>query len=58
MSWNVRDINDCKKRTIIRGCLNKWKPEVVYIQESKLESCDDAVMKSLWRVRDLGDTIS
>lgn len=37
MSWNIRCLNDKGKRLILRGCLAKWKPEIVCLQETKLE---------------------
>lgn len=51
--WNVRGIN-WTKRLIIKGCLSKWKPEVVCLQESKMDSCWGEIIKSMWRTKEVG----
>lgn len=33
LSWNVRGLNDCKKRGVIQGCLKRWKPVIICFQE-------------------------
>ena len=40
ISWNVRGLNDSKKRGILRNWLRKWKVDVVYLQETKLDKVD------------------
>lgn len=54
ISWNVRGLNDSKKRNIIRGCLSRWKPDLVCFQESKLDSINDYLVKSLWNYKEIG----
>lgn len=53
-SWNVRGINEMKKRNVIKGCLGRWKAEVVCLQETKLDFCDNLTVKSLWKLRNVG----
>ena len=40
VSWNVRGLNDPKKRGILRNWLRKWKVDVVCLQETKLDKVD------------------
>lgn len=54
ISWNVRGVNDVKKKNIIRGCLSRWKPDLVCLQESKLDSINDYLVKSLWNYKENG----
>lgn len=49
ISWNVRGINDAGKRKILRGCLGRWNPIIVYLQETKMEILSDFTVKSLWK---------
>lgn len=37
VSWNVRRMNDRGTRLVIKGCLKRWKPIVVCLQETKIE---------------------
>lgn len=36
--WNVRGMNDHKKRFVIKGCMAKWKLKVICFQETKVSS--------------------
>lgn len=49
-----KGLNDSKKRNIIKGCLSRWKPAIVYLQETKLEVFSNRIIKSLWRLNDVG----
>lgn len=51
ISWNVRGINDPKKRQLIIGGLRKWKPDIVCLQEIKMECMNDHIVWSLWSSR-------
>lgn len=42
-----------KKRNIIKGCMNRWKPDLICIQETKLASVDDKTVKSVWNLLDV-----
>lgn len=53
-SWNVRGINDRKKRQIIRGFMSRWKPDIICLQETKMEALGDKEIRSLWRVKEIG----
>ena len=40
LSWNVRGLNDCRKRLIVKNLLREWKCDVICLQETKLTSMD------------------
>jgi hypothetical protein len=48
VSWNVRGLNDPKKRGILRNWLRKWKVDVVCLQETKLDKVDWRIIRSIW----------
>ena len=48
VSWNVRGLNDPKKRGILRNWLRKWKVDVVCLQETKLDRVDWRIIRSIW----------
>ena len=35
--WNVRGLNDPKKRLVVKNLLREWKCDVVCLQETKIE---------------------
>ncbi|WMV33011.1 hypothetical protein MTR67_026396 [Solanum verrucosum] len=37
LSWNVRGLNDSRKRSTIKSLLMKWKADIVCLQETKIE---------------------
>jgi hypothetical protein len=45
---NVRGINDVGKRVSINNFLKSWKPDVVCLQEIKMESIIVGIIRSLW----------
>lgn len=45
-----RGLNDQRKRSIIRGCLNRWKPSIVCLQETKMETITEKIIKSIWQM--------
>ncbi|XP_021899093.1 uncharacterized protein LOC110815570 [Carica papaya] len=47
ISYNVRGIHEVKKRGVIKGCLKRWKPDVVRLQETKSEEINKKVINSL-----------
>ena len=49
LSWNVRGLNEGKKRSRIRRLLSQWKVDIVYLQETKLEMITTGLVQSLWR---------
>jgi len=48
ISWNVRGMNDSKKRLRIRGLLREWKADIVCLQETKMEVISREVVRSVW----------
>ena len=48
LSWNVRGLNNPHKRDTVKNLLKEWKCDVVCFQETKLDSVNLAVVKSLW----------
>ena len=40
LSWNVRGLNDGRKRLIVKNLLRDWKCDVICFQETKLASLD------------------
>ena len=38
ISWNVRGLNDPQKRLVVKNLLQKWKCDVVFLQETKIAS--------------------
>ena len=48
LSWNVRGLNDCRKRSIVKNLLREWKCNVIYLQETKLTGLDRQMVGSLW----------
>jgi exonuclease III len=54
LSWNVRGLNDPKKREVLKNWLRKWKVDVVCLQETKLDKVDWKVIQSIWGNRYVG----
>lgn len=50
----MRGCNDGKKKTVIKVCLGRWKPDMLYLQESKVESCDRVFIKRIWNCKEVG----
>lgn len=48
LSSNVQGLNNRKKRGVIRGCLKRWKPDIICFQETKMEESGKGVFHSLW----------
>ena len=48
LSWNVRGLNDCQKRSIVKNLLREWKCDVICLQETKLFGLDRQMVGSLW----------
>jgi hypothetical protein len=49
LTWNVRGLNEGKKRLKIRNLLNKWKVDIACFQETKLQLVSNQLVHSLWR---------
>ena len=48
LSWNVRGINDPRKRDVLKSFLRDWKCDLVCLQETKLEEVSSPDVRSLW----------
>ena len=49
LTWNVRGLNDPRKRLRIKHMLKLWKPDIICLQETKLELITIVIVRSLWR---------
>jgi hypothetical protein len=49
LTWNVRRLNEVRKRLKIRNLLSKWKVDIACLQETKLELIPNQLVQSLWR---------
>jgi exonuclease III len=47
LSWNVRGLNEKDKRATVLNFINSEKSDIVCLQETKLASIDDAVLKQI-----------
>ena len=48
LSWNVKGLNDCRKRSIVKNLLREWKCDVICLQENKLTGMDRQMVRNLW----------
>ena len=48
LSWNVRGLNNPKKREVCKNLLKEWRYDIVCLQETKLSSLNSALVQSLW----------
>jgi len=48
LSWNVRGLNDINKRSTIKSLIRKWNPDVICLQETKLEEWSSLITGQLW----------
>ena len=47
LSWNVRGLNNPRKREVCRNLLKECRCDIVCLQETKLSSVNFAVLRSL-----------
>lgn len=45
ISWNVRGPNDTKKPDVVSDAISRWKPNILFIHESKLSHVDGNIAK-------------
>ena len=48
LSWNVRGLNDRRKRSIVKNLLCDWKCDVICLQETKLTGMDRQMVGNVW----------
>lgn len=53
LSWSIRGLNARIKRSTLRKLIRTHSPKFTFIQESKMEECNQKVLKSLWHVDDV-----
>lgn len=51
ISWNVRVLNDSRKRLMIKSLMHNWKADVFCFQETKLQGDIRNFVKDLWANR-------
>ena len=51
LSWNVRGLGSKTKHKRVKETTIKAAPDVVLIQETKLKTLDDLVVKDFWESR-------
>jgi hypothetical protein len=49
LTWNVRGLNEGKKRLRVRRLLSQWKVDIVCLQETKLDLITLDLVQSIWR---------
>lgn len=48
LTWNCRGLGRREKRGKIRSLIVGRKIDIVFLQETKLSSCSELVVKALW----------
>lgn len=47
LSWNVRGLNDARKRRIVKRFIKNENPEIICLQETKLSNIDNSILKEI-----------
>ncbi|XP_070017166.1 uncharacterized protein [Nicotiana sylvestris] len=48
ISWNVRGLNDKKKREIIKSQVQNWRADIICMQETKVEGDIEEIVRQIW----------
>lgn len=48
ISWNIREMNNGRKRMVIKNLMRSWKADVVCFQETKVEGDISNMVKEVW----------
>lgn len=51
LSWNVQGLNDGEKRSTIKSLVQKWKADIICLQETKIEEWPVSLVRQLWGSR-------
>jgi len=54
LSWNVRGLNDIRKRAVIKSFLRDWRCDLICLQEIKLDVVSLSVIRSMWGLSSVG----
>lgn len=54
ISWNIRGLGSSVKKRFVLKLIKKRKPDMVLIQETKLETIDVCLVQNLWGSGDFG----
>ena len=54
LSWNVRGLNDIRKRAVIKSFLRDWRCDLMCLQEIKLDVVSLSVIRSMWGLSSVG----
>lgn len=46
--WNIIGLNDLNRRDIVEKKIHDWKPNIVFLQETKIQQCNDLLVWQYW----------
>ncbi|KAK0597825.1 hypothetical protein LWI29_028940 [Acer saccharum] len=47
LSWNIRGFGKAEKKRVVKGLVSKFKPMVLFLQETKLKSFDSRIIRAV-----------
>lgn len=54
LSWNIRGLGSSIKKRFLFKLLKKQKPDIILVQETKLDKVERIVIQRMWRSSDFG----
>jgi len=48
ISWNVRVLNDYRKRLRVKNMIRKWSVDIICFQETKVKLVNQTIVNNLW----------